>query len=106
MHQHPKDASLSLLLATALIALGVSASTASGAPLSRPTEECTQLEKQRIVLGQRLAEINNKMNNEATGRGASRQPGIGPTYLALQKQRAKLEEENDSLDARWLQMCR
>ena len=106
MQNHRKDALFTAVIIASLIVLGVGASPASSEPPGRSTEECVQMEKRRVGLEQRRAEIDQKMNNEATGRGVSRQPGIGPAYVALKKERDKLEEENNRLDARWLQVCR
>lgn len=106
MQCHHKKALFKAMIATSLIVLGAGASPAFSEPPRRSTEECVQMEKRRVALEQRQAEIDKKMNNEAIGRGVSRQPGIGPTYLALKKERDNLEEESNRLDARWLQLCR
>jgi hypothetical protein len=106
MQNRRKYALFTAVITASLIVLGGGASPAFSEPPRRSTEECVQMEKLRVALEQRRTEIDNKMNNEATGRGVSRQPGIGPAYLALKKERDKLEEEKNRLDARWLQVCR
>lgn len=105
MQYHRKEALLIAMIATFLTILGGGGSPAFSESLGRATEECVQMKKRRVALEQRRAEIYKKMNDEATGRGVSRQPGIGPAYLALEKERDKLEEENNRLEARWLQVC-
>lgn len=103
MRNHRMEALFKVVIAGALV---VGGSPASGDPRGRSTDECIQMEKRLSALDHQQMEINTKMNNEASGRGVSRQPGIGPAYLALEKERGKLTEEKNRLEARWVQVCR
>jgi hypothetical protein len=41
--------------------------------------------------------LDEKMFNELSGKGGSRQPGAGPSYTALKKEREKLKEKYDTV---------
>jgi hypothetical protein len=90
MQQHPKKPSLDAFIASAVIALGVIASPALGALPAHLAEECMQIEKKMMAL-------DEKMFNELSGKGGSRQPGAGPSYTALKKEREKLKEKYDAV---------